>query len=401
MRSKFAALLVAALYRIVNGVLRASAWLLWAGPRPVTAQRVCVFRIGNVGDITCALPAIHAVREAYPEARLILLTSPGPRGMPSAVDVLEGAEWVDEIRLYHSEDIDTATKRWALLKEMRSRRFDVWIDLPQDLSPVFRQFRDMAFARLAGTKWARGWRVDTLRWAAQAQTDHLTFRSEVDRTLGIVRSAGFPVQRVDFGLSRRPEVIERVDEALRLNSLEGHSLVAIAPGAKRSTNLWETDRFAAVGRQISSRGSSIVLVGEKADAGTCAGIAAQIGSRVHSFAGELSIAESCELLRRCSLAVCLDSGVQHLASAVGTPCVSLFSFWQMRGKWHPHGVRNIVVQKMVPCHTCLRDSCPYDNLCMKAIAVNDVLAPALEILAVTARAPRARRCSPAHPNAAG
>ena len=66
-----------------------------SGRRPATAQHVCVFRTGNVGDITCVLPAIHAVREAYPEARLTLLTSPGPRGMPSAVDVLEGAEWVD------------------------------------------------------------------------------------------------------------------------------------------------------------------------------------------------------------------------------------------------------------------------------------------------------------------
>jgi ADP-heptose:LPS heptosyltransferase len=399
-KSKIAALLVAALYRIVNGVLHALAWLLWPRRRPLAAQRVCVFRIGNVGDIACALPAIHAVRDAYPRARLTLLTSPGPRGMPSAIDVLEGVEWVDEIRLYHSEDIDTAAKRWALLKELRARRFDVWIDLPNDLSPIPRQFRDMAFARLAGAKWARGWRVDTLRWAAQAQTEHLAFKNEVDRTLGVVRSAGIPVSRVDFGLPRHPEVVKRVDDALRASSLEGHSLVAIAPGAKRSTNLWEPGRFASVGRQISSGGHAIVLIGDRSEAGIGAQIAAQIGSRVHSFAGEFSVAESCELLRRCSLAICLDSGVQHLASAVGTPCVSLFSFWQMRSKWHPHGVKNVVVQKMVPCHTCLRESCPYDNLCMKAIAVEDVLAPAFDVL-VTARAPRAPRYSRAHPNAAG
>jgi hypothetical protein len=44
----------------------------------------------------------------------------------------------------------------------------------------------------------------------------------------------------------------------------------------------------------------------------------------------------------------------------------------MRGKWHPHGKSNVVLQKWVDCHTCMLNQCPRDNLCMKKILVTDV-----------------------------
>ncbi|MEK7435597.1 MAG: hypothetical protein AAB150_01790, partial [Pseudomonadota bacterium] len=64
------ALLVNALYKGINGLLHGFAILLWPRPRPESAERVCVFRIGYIGDIVCALPAIRGVRRAYPNAKL-------------------------------------------------------------------------------------------------------------------------------------------------------------------------------------------------------------------------------------------------------------------------------------------------------------------------------------------
>src|ERR1700694_4782394 len=98
-KQRIAALMAAASYRAVNGFLRAAAFLLWPRARPSSAERVCVFRIGNVGDIACVLPALRAVRQAYPTAHFTLLTSPGAAGMPGAADVLEGAAWIDELKI--------------------------------------------------------------------------------------------------------------------------------------------------------------------------------------------------------------------------------------------------------------------------------------------------------------
>ncbi len=362
-----------AAYRSVNGLLQGLAQGLWPGARPAGAERVCVFRIGNIGDIACALPAIRCVRNAYPHARLTLLTSPGQAGMPGARELLDGAPWIDELRVYHADDIETLSKRWRLLREMRARRFDVWVEIPNNLSSVSRQFRDLMFTWMTGVGWARGWEFSTLRWAAQAQSEYFVFANEVDRTLDIVRRAGIPVEGVDFALPRPPAAQARIDELMQRKGLRDGHLVAIAPGAKRTTNRWPLERFAEVGRALVGDNTAIVVLGGASEARLFGELAARIGADAHSMAGELTLGESCELLRRCRLLIAVDSGVQHLAAAVGTPCVSLFSFWQMRGRWRPYGARNVVIQKWVPCHTCLREECPIGNACMKAIEVEEVV----------------------------
>lgn len=366
------ALLVSVLYKCVNALLRGLAILLWPRQRLASVERVCVFRIGYIGDIVCSLPAIRSVRRAYPNAHLTLLTSPGPAG-PGAAELLPGNDWIDELRVYYAGDIKTLAQRWKLLRELRARNFDVWIDLPNDLSSISRQFRDMIFTRMAGARWARGWCINTIRLAAQAQSEHLRFGNEVDRTLAIVKRAGIPVAEIDFALPRLPATQTRIDELLQAKGLHSKVLVAIGPGAKRSTNHWPTERFAEVGRMLADSNCGIVVIAGGAEAQLCEALASQMGSHAQSFAGELSLPESIELLRRCRLLICVDSGVQHLAAAVGTPCISLFSFWQMRGKWQPYGSRNVVLQKWVPCHTCLLEGCPNDNRCMKAIEVEEVL----------------------------
>ncbi|MBE0612748.1 MAG: asparagine synthase (glutamine-hydrolyzing) [Burkholderiales bacterium] len=373
------ALLISALYDCINALLYAVALLLWPRRRPVSAERVCVFRIGYIGDIVCALPAIRSVRRAYPDAQLTLFTSPGPTG-PGAAELLPGNDWIDEIRVYYSEDIQSMSGRLKLLRELRARRFDVWIEIPNNLSSISRQFRDMLFTWTVGVRWARGWRINAIRLAAQAQSEYLHFSNEVDRTLDVVRRAGISATEIDFGLPRLPAAQARIDELLLAEGLQSKVLIAIAPGAKRSTNHWPSERFAEVGRILADFNSAVVLIAGGAEAELCTGLASQIGAHAHSFAGELSLSESIELLRRCRLLICVDSGVQHLAAAVGTPCISLFSFWQMRGKWHPYGLQNLVLQKWVPCHTCLLEFCTNDNRCMKAIEVEEVVGFATRML---------------------
>lgn len=370
---KLQARAVEAAYSAVNAVLRAAARIRWPGARPAAAKRICVFRIGNIGDVVCALPAISSIRKAYPDSHLTLLTSPGSTRALGAAHVLSGTDWVDEIWTYHADDIDTLSKRWSLLRRLRARRFDVWIDLPSDLSSVRRQFRDMLFASLTGAQWARGWRIGTLKWAAQAQTEHLHFCNEVDRNMKIVRELGIVADCVSFPLARSSELTERVDRLLISRDLAAERLVAIAPEAKRPTNRWFPERFAEIGRTLVAKGYAVAVIGSQAESDACEKIASQIGARAFSMAGELSVAASCELLRRCELVVCVDSGSQHLAASVGTPCISLFSARDMPGKWHPYGQRNVVLQKRVHCHTCLKEECPNDNLCMREIRVDEVV----------------------------
>jgi len=369
----YRAKLAEALCRLENALVGLVRWCLWPGPKPVEARYVCLYRIGNLGDIICALPAMQAVRNAYSSARLTLVTSPGKRGMPGAQELLSGAAWLDDLVVYHAEDIATLRQRLTFIKRLRRMKFDVWIELSHDLTTLRVVFRNMLAARLAGARWGCGWRISTIRWGARAQSEGKTFPHEVERLTHGIGSCGIGAREAHFPLPLNEQHASVVSAALNGFVPPGTAPVAIAPGAKRLPNRWPLDRYAEVAEALSTRGFFVLLVGGAGDKDACQWIASRMSKEALNLAGRLSVLESCELLRRCAFVVCNDSGVQHMAAAVSTPCVSIFSDRDMRGKWRPYGPQHIVLQKDVPCHTCYLDECPFDNHCVKLVETSEVL----------------------------
>ncbi len=363
---------VAVLYVLVNAILRALRVLMWPRRRPSDPARICIYRNGFIGDTVVALPAMNAIRNAYPRAHITLLTSPVQGKFPGAKELLAGSPLFDEIHVYLKSEVTGFRNRVTFLRAMRGRRFDMWIDLPQELSGPFNHLRNMLIARFAGAGWGYGWGfVTTIKFWVQAQAEVLRFESEVEKLLGIVRRAGIATaDKIEFPISLGPEERKSVDDLVRTRS---GRLIAIAPGAKRSLSLWPAGRFVAVGRYLVARNFEVVVLGGSADASVCRVVAEGVGGRTLNLAGQTSLKESCEVLKRCAMLICNDSGVQHLASAVGTPCISIFSAHDMPGKWHPYGAHNVVLRKWVPCHTCYLQTCPNDNRCLKLIGADDVI----------------------------
>jgi ADP-heptose:LPS heptosyltransferase len=320
---------------------------------------------------------MFAIRRAYPDAHLTLLTTPVLRNLPSAKDILDGAPWIDEIRVYYKDEIDTFAQQLKFIRALKKDPFDLWIELPIETSGPWRMLRNMAAARLAGAHWGCGWRLSFLPFARQAQVKYRqSFPNEVDRLLDVLRSCGFELQSeavtfpLPIGISERRKVDSLFDEY----ALASGRLAAIAPSAKREPNRWPPERFVRVGKHLTAMGFKLVILAGAGDRELCDQMVRQIGTDAFNLAGKTSILESCEMLRRCELLICNDSGVQHMASAVGTPCVSLFSARDMPGKWSPYGERNLVLRKWVECHTCFAEKCPRENLCMKMIEVDEVIA---------------------------
>ncbi|HLX04793.1 MAG TPA: glycosyltransferase family 9 protein, partial [Candidatus Binatus sp.] len=322
-----------------------------------------------------------AIRRAYPAAHLTIVTSPGKADSIGARELLDGVSWIDEIVVYHAEDIATARGRLELVRRLRARKFDIWIELPVVAAPLPTLFRNLIVARSSGARWGFGWRYEP-RLAAPAQTLFIDFPDEVDRLLEIVGSVGFAGEDTDSPLelndSNRQAVTDLLDQA---GVAASDVIIAFAPGAKLEPNRWPVDRFIEVGKGLAARGYRIVVLGGGSDVPMCERIAKTVGRNAVSLAGKTSVRESCELLTRCAMLVCNDSGVQHLAAAVGTPCVSLFTRREFPGMWWPHGPQHEVLLKDVACHTCFLDACPYDNKCIKAIGVDEVIAAAERVLA--------------------
>lgn len=381
---RLAALCLVGIYRLASSSLTAIRWSLWPHSRPLQAGAVCIYRVGNVGDTTCALPAFHAIRQAYPNARLTLLTTPGSRTSPGAKQVLAGVDWIDEIREYFPGEVKGLRGSIAFLSLIRSYRFDVFIELSNDLARIRVLLRSMLFARLAGVGWAGGWSINTLRWAVQSQSEQIEFPCEAERLLADVARCGIPVAGAGYRLPASKEADLRALALLgEVGVPQGSEVIAIAPGAKRSTNRWPAERFAEVGMEMVRRGYAVVVLGSSAEKEAAELICRMTGGNCVSLAGKTDLADAAVILRRCRLLVCNDSGLQHTASAAGTPCVAIFSARDLWGKWHPHHSDSTMLRKWVSCHTCFLEECPNQNLCLAKISVAEVIDAALATLQKT------------------
>jgi heptosyltransferase-2 len=287
--------------------------------------------------------------------------------------LLDNSELFDEVRVYLKGDVTGFRNRLAFLRSMRRQRFDMWIDLPQELAGPFSHLRNLLIARLIGVRWGYGWGfVTAIRLWVQAQSEFLTFPNEVEKLLGILRKAGIAVgNEVRFPIKLGANERNSIDQLL--GNLD-RRMIAMAPGAKRNLSLWPVDRFVRVGRHLTSLGFTVVVLGGATDASVCHAVAEGIAGETIDLAGRTSLKESCEVLKRCTLLICNDSGVQHLASVVRTPCISIFSAHDMPGKWYPYGTENVVLRKWIECHTCYLQTCPYDNRCVKLISADEVIA---------------------------
>jgi len=366
-----------------NAALARMRQMLWRGPRPLAARRVCIYRIGNIGDTACAIPAAHAIRNAYPDARITLVTSPGRRGAIGARELLAQASWIDEVVVYHREEMRDLRAMFRFINELRARRFDLWIELPVVAASWAALARNMIFAKLVGARWGGGWRFDGASVGAQAQSELIEFPNEVQRLAQVLAGIGIDMGSPRFALGLDESSSKRANAMLARAGLLTTSVVAIMPGARLETNRWPEGGFIEVGRHLSARGFGVVVLGGPSDGERGDRIAAGIGEHAVNFAGRTSLLDTCQILSQCRMLVSNDTGAHHLAAAVNTPSVVIFSSRDFRGKWHPYGDNHIVLRKWIECHTCLLEACPVGNRCMSLIKASEVIAACDKLFELT------------------
>nr|MBP7216193.1 glycosyltransferase family 9 protein [Candidatus Omnitrophota bacterium] len=343
-RQQIAMRCVEGLRFLCNAVLGAVRFILFGpGKRPLQARKVLIFRVSNIGDIMTAVPAMVSIKENFPQATVVLLSSPGERGLPEAQQMLLGVSFLDGIITYYQDEIASFKGLWALVKKLQKERFDLFIDLRQDLITLPALIKDMLFARLIGVKYACGFRIDTVKAFRQIQSECLQSDNEVERLLRILNGEGIRTGAVSY-----PLVVEDQDKAIVKIFIESlrRDFVVINPHAKRKANRWSIENFAFVGRWLIHEFScSVVIIGGEQDVASSEKLQALIGNGAVSVASRFTILQTLELLRHARLLLSNDTGAVHMASAVDTPVVGIYSAWQLRGKWYPYGQGHRVVRK--------------------------------------------------------
>jgi ADP-heptose:LPS heptosyltransferase len=114
-----------------------------------------------------------------------------------------------------------------------------------------------------------------------------------------------------------------------------------------------------------------------------------------NLCGQLTVRESAAVLEQATLFIGHDSGPMHLAAAVDTPCVAIFSSRNLPGEWFPYGVRHRVLYHSIECQGCGLDMCQtHAKACILSITVNEVLAAVADVLTSTHAKVRMTDCEP-------
>lgn len=343
---------------------------------PVDPRTILIYKVGNIGDIVCAIPSLMAIRRCYPHAMITLLTSPGGHGMPGAQELLRGAWYLDALTVYHAEDIATWRQKKLFLERLRKEQYNLFIQLPDDLANFRTLLRNIFFAKMIGARNAFGFVIRTVQIFKKTQVDFLRSKTEVESLLDLLRDHHIRRNKVEYDFPVSESQKTRVAELMR--SEFGvfpvrELLIAVSTGGKRETNQWPKERFIQVLRHLQQKyNAKIVLVGGASDYERAERIKKELfAPGVLISCGKLELLETVELLRYCSFLISNSTGVIHLAAGVGLPAVGMYGVRDVVGRWVPYGANHqILFHNFLDCnyHTeaCIKKS--IDSITVEEVA---------------------------------
>jgi heptosyltransferase-2 len=167
-----------------------------------------------------------------------------------------------------------------------------------------------------------------------------------------------------------------------------HRIVAFAPGAVGPAKRWPSSYYAELARTLASEGSDIWVIGGPGEKEIAAQIVAADASHVRDLTGA-DLRNAILALAAADLAVSNDSGLLHVAAAIGTPTIGIFgptSPWH----WAPLNPLAAVIEttSALPCRPCHKPTCRLvHHRCMRDIPADQVLAATRMALATPPRQP--------------
>jgi lipopolysaccharide heptosyltransferase II len=354
-----------------------------------TPREILIVKFCCMGDAVLVLPALRALKESFPDARVSMLCTPRTLG------IFRDCPHLDEVQVFQltgsrgiGEFLTSGLAAFfAVLGRLRARRFDLVIDFDNYYNwTTFIGFFSGAPTRIGFDPPGQGRRFLLTHPVPYAGDRHM-----VEFYLDLVRAAGVvPVHKA-------PEIpVDEVSRAWAGRFLaeggfatDGRPLVALSPGRSEAWHFirWSEENFAATGEAVHRTfGARVLLVGGPAEiaiAERMSSVLAQRGVPVLSAVGKTTLLQSEALMQACDLLVCNDSGPMHLSAAVGTPTLAVFGPANHL-RWGPYGPEHRVVRLDLDCSPCLfmgrLGVCPRQELECLGVPSARVIAVAGEML---------------------
>jgi ADP-heptose:LPS heptosyltransferase len=256
-------------------------------------------------------------------------------------------------------------------------KVDLIIYLSSDKNPILQIWRDrLLFLFFSGICRFVYIKSDKTTFYGRLRRSSRTYINEVLRLVGGLKKIGIKCNSISFDLPITQIKMKKVTVLLQDKFINNKSiLIGMCPWTKQQAKRWPFERYAELGKKlIDNYNVNIVIVGGKDEAIIGKEVSkAWPDSRWIVLAGELDVLETAELLKRCAFYIGNDTGAMHIAAAVGTPCIAIFSAKDAAESWYPFGENHIVLRKNVPCRNCYLNECYRNKLvCLTKISLDEV-----------------------------
>jgi lipopolysaccharide heptosyltransferase I len=336
-------------------------------------NRILIVRTSSLGDIVHGLPAVAALRHAYPSSRIDWVVDARHAALLELVPIVNRRIVIGGTTLAEGGRAGLMSRLAGFretLRELKSQHYDIAIDLQGLL-------RSAMIARWSGASRVVGFDRSRLREPIAHRFYKETFNPAsppgahvVFKNLGLVAALGVPATDVEFPLERRDSATVRaVLEGVHARG--GGRFVLVNPGAGWPNKRWPPERFGALARVLrDGRGMrSVVLWGPgeeplaRAVAGASAGAA--------DVAPATSLSDLVALASKAALFIAGDTGPLHVAAAVGTPVVGIYGPTNpaRTGSWR---ASDVMVSRHPRCRCVNLRACRVDEWCLGDIDVSEV-----------------------------
>ena len=282
-------------------------------------KRVLVVRLRSIGDTVLATPSLIALRRFLPDAQIDVLLEDW------AAPVLDGFNVIDKVIRVSRKN---KKSRLEAALEIRRNRYDVAFNLHGGTTGTF-------FVRASGAKYRVGFAefsygfLYTHLLDSPADFWHKKEIHSAENQLALLGSVGVPV-------ADKPKSRLVVTEKARIvidAKLKNSQFALFHPAAAFATKQWATENFAQTAEFLHEKGLTIIAVAAKNEREVLENL--QKSARVPiSIFDDLTLPEITALASRAKLFVGNDSGIAHIAAAVGTPTVVIFGASNIN-VWHP------------------------------------------------------------------
>jgi heptosyltransferase-3 len=359
--------------------------------KPSQVRRILIIQLGDIGDVIWSLPALQAVREAYPGAEVAILLREGSGSLLAA-----GAlpPKIFEVRKGFEESL-------RLIRALRRERFELVFDFRGDERGGY-----MAF--LTGAPIRAALHYPSLPWLRNRLFTHLVASSGMaiavgaaDLSLHILTAFGIETGKIipelhlsqevrlraarilaDEGIPAPEEATGGGRERMRSGTVRRGEWVTVNPFSRWSYKEWGLEKWVRIVDWLWTEfGVAAIIVGAPAERERADELIRSCAGKVYNLTGRTTLAELAGVLKQSRLHIGVDSAAPHIAAAVGTPTVTLYgpSDWRY---WAPPGERNRVVVPEMACAPCHLKGCEGSGIsrCLDTLPVERVQAVIREAL---------------------